>query len=576
MKLIDALKISQQPAGSTPFSALLACGFTPLHLRTYLHAHLQILLKDRKVEVAIGNYGDLLGTLSSPEVSNSHAAAIVIEWADLDARLGLRQLGGWAPSVAADVLKTASSRLQTIRARIEAIAKQMPVAVSTPTLPLVPISFTPTWQTGQIESRLRQEVFDFAAAVGDIPNVRLLRQQRLDLLSPLDSRFDVKSELLTGFSYTAQHADVMGELLARCLVPRVPMKGLISDLDDTLWAGILGEVGAEAVCWDLSSHAQLHGVYQQLLASLAEEGVLIAVASKNAPDIVETAFARKDILLSRTRCFPMEVSWGRKSEAVSRILRAWNISEDSVVFVDDSEMELAEVKASHPGIRCLRFPKDDYKAAWEFFHTLRDFFGKDRVSDEDSLRLASLRSAQERSSAAETAGTDPDEFLRQSRAVISVSFAKSPADPRALELINKTNQFNLNGRRYTEVEWQRFLEDPDSFLILVSYTDKYGPLGKIAVIAGKKQDCRLCVCTWVMSCRAFARRIEHRCLEVLFDRFGAEEISFNFVGTPRNGPTQDYFAEVNGTRPEGETTVTREQFKKTRPGLYHELEISPE
>ena len=92
MKLIDALKISQQPAGD-PFSVLLACGFTPLHLRTYLHAHLQTLTKDRTVEVSSGLYGDLLGTLNSADISRVHAAAIVIEWADLDPRLGIRQLG---------------------------------------------------------------------------------------------------------------------------------------------------------------------------------------------------------------------------------------------------------------------------------------------------------------------------------------------------------------------------------------------------------------------------------------------------------------------------------------------------
>ena len=80
----------------------------------------------------------------------------------------------------------------------------------------------------------------------------------------------------------------------------------------------------------------------------------------------------------------------------------------------------------------------------------------------------------------------PTSFLEQIEADISFNFTKSPLDPRALELVNKTNQFNLNGKRYTQGSWHNYFLDPESFLLLVSYKDKFGPLGKIAVIAGRR------------------------------------------------------------------------------------------
>ena len=145
-------------------------------------------------------------------------------------------------------------------------------------------------------------------------------------------------------------------LSVQCLFPAPPKKGIITDLDQTLWKGILGDAGVDGISWSLDGKSQAHALYQQVLASLADSGVLVAIASKNDPDLVEAALQRPDILLPPSQIFPMEVGWGVKSDAVGRILETWNIGADSVVFVDDSPMELAEVAEKYPGIECLRFP----------------------------------------------------------------------------------------------------------------------------------------------------------------------------------------------------------------------------
>ena len=172
-------------------------------------------------------------------------------------------------------------------------------------------------------------------------------------LQPRTLRFQIRC--MTGLPYTVTHADRLAGALARLLAPPVPKKGLITDLDDTLWHGLVGEIGPENVSWDLASHYQLHGLYQKLLASFLEEGVLIGIASKNDPEVARRALERSDLLLQADRVFPVEIHWDAKSGSVGRILRTWNIGADSVVFVDDSPMELAEVVAAYPGINASGF-----------------------------------------------------------------------------------------------------------------------------------------------------------------------------------------------------------------------------
>jgi len=115
-----------------------------------------------------------------------------------------------------------------------------------------------------------------------------------------------------------------------------------------------------------------------LLRALAATGVLVGVASKNDSAVVERAFGRRDLLLPKESVFPIEAHWDAKSTSAGRILKAWNIAADSVVFVDDSPMELAEVKAAWPQMECLQFPGKD-PASVEDFSSCVILFGKSRV-----------------------------------------------------------------------------------------------------------------------------------------------------------------------------------------------------
>jgi len=573
VRLTEALKVLNEAgsSGESAFSVLLACGFTPLHLETFLRAHLQKSLPRQRAKVATGLFGDVAGTLERDPSGDTEAVAVALEWPDLDSRLGYRSLGGWRPAEEAEITDQVTATLHRLGDAIERLCRTIPVAVSLPSLPLPPAFHQPGWEAGKVELGILAQVAQFATQLTDCCHgVSIANPNRLLEQSPFGARLNLQSELLTGHPYSVPHADAIGAALARLIAPVPSKKGLITDIDDTVWSGLVGEIGPDAVAWGLDNHAQLHGLYQQTLAALAGQGVLLGVATKNNSDVVEQAFRRRDIRLSRDTIFPLEANWGPKSESVGRILAAWNFGPDSVVFIDDNPMELAEVKAAWPEIDCLLFPKNDHLAMLVLLRTLRDLFGKHRLTDEDRFRLSSVRAAadvpREHSQTCRQ-----DEFLSQAKGTLTVQFEPPLADPRILELVNKTNQFNLNGVRHTEAEWRRRFEAA-SFLLLASYEDKFGPLGKIAVLAGQREDGALRLSTWVMSCRAFSRRIEYGIMTLLFSHFGVAELRFDFAVTPKNGPFQSCFAAFVGTVPEGPFSVTREQFEKYRPRLYFEVE----
>jgi FkbH-like protein len=550
MKLIEALQIANAADDGPPFQVLLACGFTPLHLETAIKANLRLVLPGRSITVRTGLYGDLAGALeSAPERLN--AVFVVLEWGDFDPRLAWRS----ASKVSEEVISDARARLSRIENGISVLAETTPVALSLPTLPLAPVFHTPSIQLNCIEAGLREILYGLAAST----RAAVLHPETLGL----GSGHDLRTELMNGFPYLFAHADALAAGLVRLVLPRVTKKGLITDLDETLWSGVLGDDGPDGISFDVGHKTQFHGLYQHTLNLLAEAGTLLGVASKNDAELVEKALARRDLVIKPQYLFPIEAHWHSKVESVERILEAWNVGADSVVFVDDNPLEVEQVKRAFPAIDCIEFRKDDPR----FLVELRDRFGKRNILEEDKLRVASLRNGYTvRRAAADSSSLDT--LLAGAEATVTFRWGKQPPDPRALELINKTNQFNLNGVRYTEVDWNAYLSDPATHLLLVEYDDRFGKLGKIAALAGREKEGGFEVEVWVMSCRAFSRRIEHQCVKLLLDRW--ESVRFRCERRERNGPMLDFLAQM---MPDGQV-IWRAEFNRRCPTLFHHAECA--
>ncbi len=575
MKLAEALAIvTKAPVDAKAMPVVLACGFTPLHLQNYLAAYLQKAHPDRKVSIATGLFGDVAGTIARFAKGHIALGALALEWQDLDPRLGYRQTGGWGQRLVPSILGSVQAKLRQLEDAIKEIPSASRLVISMPTLALPPAFHTTGWQASEAEVALELAAADFVSRVVAHPAVSVVNEHRLRSVSTPASRYDFRSDLNTGFPYTQGHAEAMGSAFAKLLQMPEPKKGLITDLDDTVWLGLVGEIGHQEVAWDLASHAQMHGLYQQMLNAFAEQGVLVAIASKNSLEIVGKALARTDLILDRDKVYPLEVHWDVKSGSVSRILKTWNISADSVVFVDDSPMELAEVQAQHPGMECILFPKSDYAAGFALLQRLRDLFGKPRLSEEDSFRLQSIRKGQQFAEMARTGSAN--DLLASAEAILTLEFSRQSADRRTVELVNKTNQFNLNGRRFTEAEWLESLAGAGSFVTAVSYEDKFGPLGKIAAVRGWHHAGSVTVDAWVMSCRAFSRQIEHQTLTQLFSRFQAQEVVFDYAPTPKNQPLTEFLTELLGHAPSAGCRLSKGEFNSRCPDLHHQVVLKDE
>jgi len=544
LKLGEALK-AVAAARSLPVAreGFLACGFEPLHLPVFLQASFQSREPGFALRVSHGLFGDLLGNLERARAAAAGVVWVVLEWNDLDPRLGYRSSGPWGGERQADVIASAQARLEALAGAIARLAESRLVVVAPPSLTFPLLGFTPGGQASEAELTLEHMLVGWLRALASVERVRVLHPGKLAAQSPAALRGDVRGELATGFPYTLEHASALAQALVELAFPAPPKKGLITDLDDTLWAGIVGEVGASGVYWSQADKAQIHGLYQSLLRQLSEAGVLLAIASKNERDVVDAAMARPDLLVDAAAFFPIAVSWGPKSESVRAILRAWNIAADAVVVVDDSPMELEEIRREHAGITALPFTPKDPRAALELLSRLRDLFGKPAVLAEDKLRLASIRNAASFEQAAQ--GTDLDGFLAGLDGAVTFDARKREGSARLLELINKTNQFNLNGLRVSESEWASWLAEPDSVVIGVAYTDRYGALGTIAVVVGRRAEPGVLeLAHWVLSCRAFSRRIEEHTLRHLFGTQGCQTIRLRYQQTARNQPFQELLGRL--------------------------------
>lgn len=572
MTLAEALRLVQEQNGESRRRRIfLACGFQPLHMATFIGAHYVRRFPGEAADIRTGLYGNLEATLDLAAASDAEAAAVLLEWSDLDPRLGLRSTGGWALSAQADIVNTCQERLGSLQRRLEPLAAKMPVALVPPTLASPLFGHTPGWQWSRNEVEVQKHAAMFIADAAGM-GVSVGHPSYLARVSPEPSRVDAMMELRAGFPYTIAHASAVADQVVKLLFPPGPKKGLITDLDETLWAGILGEVGVSGVSWSLAEHAQVHGLYQQMLRHLSEMGVLLAVASKNEPALVEAALRRDDLLVPAQSLFPVCANWGPKSASAAEILRRWNIGADSVVFVDDSPMELDEVRTVFPEMVCLPFPPKQPAKCLELLEQLRLLFGKESVQREDALRAASIRANAEFQTVAGDSASG--EFVRSLQGRLTFDDRRDPGNKRLLELINKTNQFNLNGVRLSEGEWMRHLAEPDSIVVNVAYEDKFGPLGVIGVVAGKQAGRHLELSTWVMSCRAFSRRIEHHTLHHLFHRYGAESISLCFQATERNEPMQQFLRLVSvAEQGAGRRLVSREAFLRNHQELPHRVVV---
>ncbi len=351
-----------------------------------------------------------------------------------------------------------------------------------------------------LRARLAQWNHDLLERAQTQHNLHLIDLERL--VSDLGHRqcFDARLWHMAAVALTPTATELLAErILATLRVMRGEVrKVLVTDLDDTFWSGIVSDVGAQGIHPEDSSRC----AYRAWLKTLAQRGILLAIASRNEIATVQEAFARDDLDFSLEDFAAVQVAWDvPKSEMLKRIAEQLGVHTSSLVFIDDRIENRNEVRAQCPDVLVPELPEDstcwmDVLSSLTGFETLA-------ITEDDALRAQSIKSNQQRLALAET--LSQEDYLASLEQQLTPEPLSAQNVERAAQLSQRCNRFNMCNTRHTAEE----LLNRKGWVYRLK--DRYGDMGLISVVILEQNE----IVSWVMSCRAFGRGIEQRILSHL-------------------------------------------------------------
>lgn len=305
------------------------------------------------------------------------------------------------------------------------------------------------------------------------------------------------------------------------------VKVVIWDLDHTVWNGILIEDGAGKVA--------LRPSVREVITALDARGIVNSVASKNHE---QAALAELDRLGLRDYFVFPRIGWGPKSIAVREIIRSFNVGEDTIAFVDDQPFERDEVRAGNPKVRVYTHEQVGELLSREEFDV--------PVTDEAKSRRRLYQTEEVRHQALQSLGGDYLEFLRASDIHVRIQVAAVDQLERIHELVQRTNQMNFSGNRYTKPDLLRTISSRDHDSYLIDAEDKYGKYGYIGFAVVRKGDVPR-VEDLAFSCRVQSKRVEHAVLVFLMQSSaerGASDFEVFYLATEKNQQVAQVFPDL--------------------------------
>jgi len=325
-------------------------------------------------------------------------------------------------------------------------------------------------------------------------------------------------------------------------------KVLVLDLDNTLWGGIVGEDGVEGLRLGVTDpEGEPHVELQRYARELRDRGVVLAVCSKNNDADAREPFLRHpEMVLKVDDIAVFRANWHDKASNLRDIAGALELGLDSFVFLDDNPTERAWVRSQLPEVIVPEIGADAsrYLSILQRHHA----FDALTLSDEDRLRAADYAANAQRAELQSHAGT-MEEFLATLQMVATVSPVDAVNLGRAAQLINKSNQFNLTTRRYTEVQLQALADDPSCVVKTFRLRDRFADNGLIGVMIGRDlgDGATLELDTWLMSCRVLGRRMEEfmvGAMMVAARERGLLRILGRYLPTAKNGLVRELYPRL--------------------------------
>lgn len=324
-------------------------------------------------------------------------------------------------------------------------------------------------------------------------------------------------------------------------------KGFVLDLDNTLWGGVIGEDGADNIeLGPEESTGQAYSEFQRYLKAHQQLGVVLNVASKNDYENAAAGLNHPDSIFSEDDFICIKANWKPKDSNVAEIAKELNLLPESLVFVDDNPSERHIVTERYPGVAA---PELSDVAHYIELIDRAGFFEATNLSKDD-LKRNSMYQANAARAKVEKSFTDYGEYLKS----LDMHAAIKPFEPvymaRIAQLTNKTNQFNLTTKRYTQAEIEEVAGNPDYITLYGRLTDRFGDNGVVSVVIGRVdneagQIGKTChIELWLMSCRVLKRDMELAIMDAFVEQCiknGINEIRGYYYPTAKNKMTADFY-----------------------------------
>ncbi|MGP4048705.1 SDR family NAD(P)-dependent oxidoreductase [Streptomyces sp. 2A115] len=541
------------PRRSVALAATFALGNLPLMCETAVNEGAVDEgkgMEDGGVTVAEGPYHQVLASLRDPSsvfADPATAVGVVL--------LRAVDLERFGPVDDALLAETRTEYSAALRALSERTRK-----------PLI-VGFLPTSRDDdRLERWERWERWEreLAAELAELPGIAVLRPDDWTRHHLVQERFDERTERLAHLPFTPRFQAAVALRLAEVVraVRRPAPKVIAVDGDETLWGGVAGEIGADAV--DLTGPRAL--LARRLLRWRAA-GALLALVSNNDEDTVRAVLDRPDSLLKADHFSVLSATWGPKSGRLAQAAHTLGLGLDSFLFLDDNPVEIAGVRSASPQVLSVTCPPTA---------ELEDFLGRlwplvpVAATAEDSLRARFYEQERERDAVREQAVEQAgfEEFLAELELEVDIRALTEADVPRAEQLVRRTNQFTLRARSADGGDVARWRERGEVWT--AAARDRFGDYGQIGLLAIRQDGDQLDVLAWMMSCRALGRGVEERLLQWLAERaeeLGCAKVRLTAERTPRNVPARRLLAGLGGGDQEDErleTVVTPEHLRAFR------------
>ena len=345
-------------------------------------------------------------------------------------------------------------------------------------------------------------------------------------------------------------------------------KCLILDLDNTLWGGVIGDDGIEGIILDPNHPlGQAYIDFQNYAKSLKERGVLLAVCSKNNLEIALEAIENHEHMSLRKSDFACIVAnWDSKDQNLIEISKKLNIGLDSMVFFDDNPIERGLIRSQLPMVQTIEVPQDPALYCRALDKSLA--FEWTQLSSDDLIRNETFVSQSKRDEIFQQ-NDNYDDYLGSLQLRGEFDEVNHKSATRFTQLVNKTNQFNLRTRRYTEAEILSFVQSRNHFLFQVKLNDRFSSYGVIScLILNKINDDECFIETWVMSCRVLKLGVEALVINKIAQFLKKQSFKViwgEYIPTPKNELVKDLLPNLG--------FVKNENFRLAHQGLMYSLSL---